>query len=53
MEMKKFMKEKIAKRIACIAEKMAYKSVGKSILLGVYEIKPPKELLNKKRDYKE
>lgn len=45
------MKEKIAKRIAkrivCSAEKIAYRSVGKSIVFGVYEIKPPKELLNK------
>lgn len=42
------MKEKIAKEIVRIAEKAAYKNVGKSTILGTYEIKPPEELLKKK-----
>ena len=46
------MKEKIAKRIVCMAERAAYKSVGKSIPTGMHEIKPPKELLDKKRSMK-
>ena len=49
----KVMKEKIAKKIVCNAEKIAHWSTGKSCAIGAYEIKPPKELLNKKRDYKE
>ena len=47
------MKEKIAKTIACNAKKIAYGSVGKSIVIGAYEIKPPKALLNRKRCIKE
>lgn len=43
------MKEKMARRIVCMAEKAAYKSVGKSIPAGMHEIKPPEELLKKKR----
>lgn len=43
------MRERIANAIVQIAEKAAYKAVGKSFHLGVYEIKPPKELLDKKR----
>lgn len=49
----KAMKEKIVKKIVCNAEKIAYRSAGKSNAIGAYEAKPPKELLNKKRDYKE
>lgn len=47
------MKEKIAGKIIRIAENAAYKSVGKSFRTGVYEIKPPEELLKKKRADKE
>lgn len=47
------MKEKIAGRIIRMAEKAAYKSVGKSFDIGVYEVKPPEELLKKKRTDKE
>lgn len=43
-------KEKIANIIAHNAEKIAFKSVGKSILIGAYEVKPPEELLKKKKD---
>lgn len=46
------MKEKIAKTISCMAEKAAYKSAGESFPMGAYEIKPPKELLEKKRSVK-
>lgn len=44
------MKEKIVGRIIQLAKKAAYKSVGKSFDPGVYEIKPPEELLKKIRD---
>ena len=44
------MKEKIAKKIACMAKKKAYESVGKSFPLGVHEIKPPEELLKRKKE---
>ena len=43
------MKEKIAKHIAHIAKKAAYKTVGKSFVIGSYEITPPNELINKNR----
>ncbi len=46
------MKEKIAGRIIQMAEKAAYKSVGKSFDIGIYEVKPPEELLEKKRTEK-
>lgn len=46
------MKEKIAKKIALMAEKIAYKSVGESFPSGVHEIKPPEELLKRKREEK-
>lgn len=39
------MKEQIARRIKETAVKAAKKSVGKSTTFGVYEVKPPKELL--------
>lgn len=39
------MKEQIAKRIKETAVKAAKRSVGKSTTFGVYEVKPPKELL--------
>ena len=44
------MKEKIAKKIACMAKKKAYESVGKSFPKGVQEIKPPEELLKRKKE---
>lgn len=47
------MKKKIAKRIVRIAEQVAYWNIGKSILIGTYEITPPKELVNKKKGSKE
>lgn len=43
------MKEKMAGKLVQIAEKAAYKSVGKSIPSGLYEIKPPVELLERKK----
>lgn len=43
------MKEKIAREIVRMVEKAAYRTVGKSTMIGVYEIKPPEELLKKKR----
>lgn len=46
------MKEKIADKIVRLAEKVAYKSVGKSFPSGVHEIKPPEELLKRKREEK-
>lgn len=46
------MKRKIVKKIVFIAEKAAYRGVAKSWTLGAYEIKPPKELLDKKRSVK-
>ena len=39
------MKEQIAKKIKETAVRAAKKSVGKSTSLGIYEVKPPKELL--------
>lgn len=42
------MKEKIANAITLMAKKAARKTVGKSFLIGSYEIKPPRELLDKK-----
>lgn len=42
------MKERIAGKIVSIAEKAAHKTVGKSIPMGMHEIKPPEELLKKK-----
>lgn len=44
------LKEKLARRIVHMAEKAAYKSVGKSIPYGMYEIKPPEELVKRKRE---
>lgn len=46
------MKEKMAKQLVHIAEKAAYKTVGKSMPIGMHEIKPPEELLKKKRSDK-
>ena len=43
------MKKKIAKRIVNIAEKTAYNTVGKSTPLGIFEIKPPAELIRRKK----
>ena len=42
------MREKIAKGLASVAKKAAYKVVGKSFPLCVYESAPPKELIHKK-----
>ena len=42
------MKEKIAKIIVFSGEKAAYWCVGKSIAIGVCEIRPPKNLLKRK-----
>ena len=47
------MKKKLAAKMVQLAEKAAYKAVGKSIPIGAYEIKPPEELLKKKRFNKE
>lgn len=46
------MNEKLAEKIVHIAERAAYKAVGKSFQSGVYEIKPPEELLKEKREQK-
>lgn len=46
------MKEKIAGRIIHMAKRAAYKSVGESFPAGIHEIKPPEELLKKKRSTK-
>lgn len=46
------MKKKIAEKIVRMAEKSAYKSVGKSFPWGVHEIRPPEELLKGKREEK-
>lgn len=40
---------KLAKKLAQTAKKTAYRNVGKSFSVGIYEINPPKELLDKKR----
>lgn len=42
------MKEKIAEKIVRMAEKSAYRSVGKSFPWGVHEIRLPEELLKRK-----
>ena len=47
------MKKKIAKKIVHMAEKAAYKSVGKSFPVGLHEIKPPEELLKRKKEEKD
>ena len=47
------LKEKIARKIVVMAEKIAYRTVGKSFPTGVYEIRPPEELIRKKRCIKE
>ncbi len=47
------MKGKIAESIAKMARNAADRTVGKSFYIGSYEIKPPKELLNKKKGNKE
>lgn len=41
--------KRLAKIIVKVAEKIAYRNVGKSLSIGTYEIKPPKELLDNKR----
>lgn len=46
------MKKKIAEKIVRMAEKSAYKSVGRSFPSGVHEIRPPEELLKRKREEK-
>lgn len=46
------MKRKIAERINRMAIKAAYRSVGKSFDPGVYEVKPPEELLKKIKEAK-
>jgi len=47
------MKEKVAGKIVKVAELKAYKTVGKSLTLGIYEIKPPAELLQRKKANKQ
>lgn len=44
------MKEKIAKKIVSIAKKTADKGVGGSWSTGVYEIKPPAELMRQRKN---
>lgn len=46
------MTKKIAKGLVSVAKKAAYKVVGKSFPLCVYEITPPKELHHKKDNKK-
>lgn len=46
------MNEKIAGRIVRMSKKAAYKAVGESFPMGAHEIKPPEELLKKKRSIK-
>lgn len=46
------MKREIAEKISQMAVKAAYKSVGESSRIGVYEVKPPEELLKRIRDAK-
>lgn len=43
------MKNEIAKMLVNVAKKTAYKTVGKSFPLGVYEIKPPAELTRQRK----
>lgn len=43
-------KEKLAGRIVHMAEKAAYRTVGESFPTGTYEIKPPEELVKRKRE---
>lgn len=46
------MKKEIAKRIVNMAKKTADKGVGGSWSTGVYEIKPPAELMRQRKSIK-
>lgn len=43
------MKKIIAKMLVSAAKKTAYKTVGNSFPLGIYEIKPPAELIRQRK----
>lgn len=43
------MKDKIAKKIVNMAEKTAYRTVGKSFPMGTFEIKPPIQLMQQRK----
>lgn len=46
------MKKKIAKMLVRAAKKTAYKTVGESFPLGIFEIKPPAELMRQRKNMK-
>lgn len=46
------MKERMAKKIVNIAKKTADKGVGGSWTTGIYEIKPPAELMRQRKNIK-